>query len=75
METMHNGLLALGVVLLLIGLFASFYYESKTIFGIEYERVYPYQDIGIVLIVVGVFSIALGVYYSPRKEEVPKPSI
>jgi len=70
---MHNGLVALGIVLLLIGLGASFYYESKTIFGIEYQRLYPYRDVGLALIVVGVLSTALGVYYSPRKE-VPPPT-
>jgi len=70
---MHNGLVALGIVLLLIGLVASFYYESKTIFGIEYQRTYPYQGVGLALIVAGVLSIALGVYYSPRKE-VPPPT-
>lgn len=72
---MHNGLVALGVILLLIGLIASIYYESKTIWGIEYQRTYPYKDMGLVLIGVGVISIALGVYYSPRKEEVSRSSI
>jgi len=51
---------------------ASFYYESKSIFGIEYQRTYPYQNIGMVLIVVGGLLLALGVLYSPRKEETTK---
>ena len=64
---MHNGLSALGIVLLVIGLVASFYYESKSIFGIEYQRIYPYQNIGIALIIVGVLLIIVGVLYSPPK--------
>jgi len=68
-EIMHNSLSALGIVLLVIGLGASFYYESKSIFGIEYQRTYPYQNLGIALIVVGVILLVVGVLYSPRKEE------
>jgi len=66
---MHNGLSALGIVLLVIGLGASFYYESKSIWGVEYQRTYPYQSLGIALIVVGAILVVVGVLYSPRKEE------
>ncbi|RLI44843.1 hypothetical protein DRO69_06435 [Candidatus Bathyarchaeota archaeon] len=65
---MRNGLSVLGIVLLVIGLGASFYYESKSIFGIEYQRTYPYQNLGIALIVVGVLLVIVGVLHSPRKE-------
>lgn len=57
---MHSGLLAVGIVLLVIGLGASFYYESKSVFGIEYQRIYPYQNIGIALLAIGALLIALG---------------
>ena len=72
---MHSGLVALGIIILLIGLGASFYYESKTIFGIEYLRVYPYQNLGLVLVLGGIVCIALGAVYSPRKETITQPSI
>ena len=71
---MQGGLVALGIVILLIGLFASFYYESKTVFGIEYQRVYPYQNLGYVLVLGGIICIALGAVYSPRKETITQPS-
>ena len=73
---MHSGLVALGVILLFIELGASFYYESQTIWGIEYQRTYPYQTVGLALIIAGVLAIASGVYYSPQKEAPPPtPSI
>jgi drug/metabolite transporter (DMT)-like permease len=72
---MQEGLVALGIVILLIGLFASFYYESKTIFGIEYQRLYPYQNLGYVLVLGGIICIALGAVYSPRKETITQPSV
>ena len=64
---MQGGLVALGVVILLIGLLASFYYESKTIYGIEYQKVYPYQNLGYVLVLGGIICIALGAVYSPKQ--------
>jgi drug/metabolite transporter (DMT)-like permease len=66
---MHSGLVALGIIILLIGLGASFYYESKTIFGIEYLRVYPYQNLGIALVLGGIVCIALGAVYSPKRTD------
>ena len=73
---MHNGLVALGIVLLLIGVGISFYYVSiiHPVLGIEVQRTYPYQTVGAALIIAGVLSIALGVYYSPQKGRAP-PSI
>ena len=72
---MHRGLVGLGIIILLVGLGASFYYEVKTIWGIEYLRVYPYQDLGLVLVLGGIGCIALGAIYSPRKETLNPPSI
>jgi len=69
---MNNALLALGVILLVIGLGTSFYYESKSIFGYEYQRTYPYQSVGIALVVVGAILVAVGALYSPPKEEMTK---
>jgi drug/metabolite transporter (DMT)-like permease len=65
---MYRGLVVLGIIILLIGLGASFYYESKTILGVEYQRVYPYQNLGIVLVIGGIVCIVVGAVYSPRKE-------
>jgi len=71
---MHKGLVALGIVLLLAGLGASFYYIPHPVVDIPATRIYPYQTVGAALIIAGVLSIALGVYYSPRKEVPPQTS-
>jgi hypothetical protein len=63
----NSGIVAGGILLLLVGLVASFYYESKTIFGIEYMRTYPYQNAGIALIVAGAILIGFGAIYSSQK--------
>lgn len=72
---MNNALLVLGIILLVIGLGASFYYESKSVFGIEYQRTYPYQSIGTVLVVVGALLVAVGALYSPPKEEMTTQNV
>ena len=72
---MNNRLLALGIVLLLIGLGASFYYESKFCFCIEYQKTYPYQSIGIAPVVVGGLLVAVGALYTPPKEEITKQNV
>jgi drug/metabolite transporter (DMT)-like permease len=66
MEERNKGLLVFGIVLLAIGLALSLYqvrfYENLT---------YPYQTIGIVLIIAGILFVALGFLYSPRKTPPP----
>jgi len=62
-EIKNKGLVLFGVILLLIGLVASFYPE--TYYG--YVLRYPYQTVGIILLLAGIVFIALGFFYSPRK--------
>jgi uncharacterized membrane protein len=78
-----RGLLLVGVLLLLIGLAASFYREMRDVAGVGEEPFSPYQSIGIVLILVGISCIVLGVFYplSGARETrqrklwvIPKPS-
>jgi uncharacterized membrane protein len=69
---MNRALLALGIILLMIGLGASFYYESKSAFGFEYQRTYPYQTIGIILVVIGALLATLGALYPSPKERMTK---
>jgi uncharacterized membrane protein YdcZ (DUF606 family) len=64
----HLGAVILGILLLVAGLFASFYSESKTILGFEYQKTYPYQNAGIALIVVGAIIAAAGFLYRPQKD-------
>lgn len=77
-----RGLLLVGVLLLLIGLVASFYREMRDV-GVGEEPFSPYQSIGIVLVLVGILCIVLGVFYplSGARETrqrklwvIPKPS-
>jgi uncharacterized membrane protein HdeD (DUF308 family) len=67
MEEKNKGLIVFGIVLLIIGLVASFYKDPY------YYKDYPYQTIGIVLVIAGILFVALGFLYSPRKTP-PPPS-
>lgn len=71
-EVRNKGLVIFGVALLVVGLVAYFYYESRTFLGIEYQRVYPYQNVGLLLIVVGIVLAALGFFYPLGKVELTK---
>jgi hypothetical protein len=72
-----------GIILLAIGLIASFYHATKTIFPTNpgppqpiqtIDEGYPYQTIGIMLDFIGIVCIALGFLYSPQKTLPPSPS-
>jgi hypothetical protein len=70
----HWGLFIFGIFLLLIGLVASFYeewvyYQPYMEQGYYISKGYPYQGIGVVLVLIGVVFVALGFFYSPRKSE------
>jgi vacuolar-type H+-ATPase subunit I/STV1 len=69
------GSLIFGAVLLLIGLVASFYNSGEGIYGGKgYSNFYPYQTIGIILILIGIVFVGLGLFYSPRKiNDLPPP--
>lgn len=55
-----------GVILLLIGLVASFYVETQT-FGTFTVREYPYRDIGLVLTLAGIILASVGFVISRQK--------
>ena len=66
-EIKNKGILIFGIILFLIGLVASFYpeyYSETTII-----KGYPYQNIGIVLVLAGIIFVAIGFLYSPRTSE------
>ena len=75
-EIKSKGLLLLGIILLVIGLAASFYQkiETETILGYTYvvSRGYPYQSIGVILVVAGIVFIALGFLYPSQKSPPPQ---
>lgn len=72
MEERNKGLIVFGIVLLIIGLVASFYQEQVTSSSYPYkETVTPYQSVGILLDVAGIVFVALGFLYSPRKTPPP----
>jgi uncharacterized membrane protein len=78
MEGRNKGLIIFGIILLVIGLIASFYeskyYEAafQTWYSYNPPR-YPFQTLGIILTVAGIVFVALGFLYSPRKTP-PPPS-
>lgn len=74
MEERNKGLIIFGIILLAIGLFASFYQKTQHVIGVGDETVTPYMNVGIVLIVAGIVFVALGFLYSPRKTSPPPPS-
>ncbi len=77
MEGRNKGLVILGIILLAIGLFASFYqvtlYVGQPPARVLTQIVTPYQNVGIVLDVAGIIFLALGLLYPPRKTP-PPPS-
>jgi drug/metabolite transporter (DMT)-like permease len=70
METGNKGFVIVGVVLLVIGLFASFYKVTRTVgqapARIAYQIVYPYQIVGIILLLAGIVFMALGFLLSKQ---------
>lgn len=70
---MQNGLVAFGIILLLAGASASVYPEVKTIYEpfsgqtFEISRTYPYQTLGMILVVAGIILSAIGFFYTPQK--------
>ncbi|MCJ7633128.1 hypothetical protein MUP77_12145 [Candidatus Bathyarchaeota archaeon] len=70
-EEKNKGLIVFGIILLAIGLFASFYQVTHYVQHVGYETVTPYQSIGIVLDVAGMVFMALGFLYSPRNTPPP----
>jgi len=73
-----NGLIVFGIILLLAGLVASVYPEVKTLpmpggQPIEISRTYPYQNLGIILVVAGILLSAIGFFYVPQKRETASP--
>lgn len=63
MEGKNQGLVVFGIILLIIGLVASFYSHTD-LPGVR--AIYPYQGIGIVLAVAGIVFVALGFLYPSR---------
>jgi uncharacterized membrane protein HdeD (DUF308 family) len=62
-EIKSRGLLLIGILLLLIGLVDSFYQETHYVSPVGEQPFTPYQSIGIVLVLVGIFFIVLGFFY------------
>ena len=74
MEGKNKGLVIFGIILLIIGLVASFYLEQHYVSHVGYQTVTPYQSVGIILAVAGIVFIALGFLYPSRKTPPPPPS-
>ena len=82
-EIKSRGLFLIGILLLLIGLVASFYKETHYVSHVGEQPFTPYQSIGIILVLVGILFIVLGFFYplSGARETrqrklsvIPKPS-
>ncbi len=56
-------MLLIGIILLLIGLAASFYRETHYVSQVGEQLFTPYQSIGIALALVGILFIVLGFFY------------
>jgi uncharacterized membrane protein len=69
MEERNKGLIVFGIILLIIGLVASFYSEQYISSSYPYQKLsyQPYQIIGILLDVAGIVFVALGLLYPTRK--------
>jgi uncharacterized membrane protein len=70
------GLILIGIILLAIGLVTS-YYPVMQLVGhapalVEWQTVYPYRNVGIVLLVAGIIFVALGFLYPTQKTQTQK---
>jgi uncharacterized membrane protein YidH (DUF202 family) len=73
MEERNKGLIIFGIILLAIGLVASFYSQRKyPVSSYDTTMTYPYQNVGIVLSVAGIVFAALGFLY-PSHRTPPAP--
>jgi LPXTG-motif cell wall-anchored protein len=69
-----NVLFLLGIVLLAIGFIAVFYHTSFFLIydmhgaGVKIDE-YPYQNVGLALVLTGLVFLALGFLYPTRKQE------
>jgi hypothetical protein len=67
MEDRNKGLVIFGIVLLAIGLFASFYKVTKRVgqppAAVIVQISYPYQNMGIVLVIIAIVFLGLGLLY------------
>jgi len=62
----NKGLFLIGIILLAIGVVLSLYKEDLGMDGGVMRTGYPYQIVGIILVVTGIVFMALGFLYSPR---------
>jgi hypothetical protein len=76
MKERNKRLAISGIILLAMGLVASFYHATRTIYPTNpgppqpiqtIDEGYPYQTIGIMLDLIGIVCIALGFLYSLQK--------
>jgi len=65
-EIKNKGLLLIGIILLVIGVVLSLYKEDLGINGGAMQTTYPYQTVGIILVVTGIIFMTLGFLYSPH---------
>ena len=61
-------LVGFGIILLLIGLGASFYKETQYVKGVGWQPLTPYQSVGVILLVAGIILIAVGLLAPLRLE-------
>jgi uncharacterized membrane protein YidH (DUF202 family) len=70
------GLIIFGIILLAIGLFASFYQVTRNVAVGDVidgkETITPLRNVGIVLIIAGIIFLALGFLYLSRKTVRPR---
>ena len=74
MEERNKGLIGFGIILLIVGLVASFYQEQHYVSHVGIQTVTPYQNVGIVLAVAGILFIALGFLYPSHRTPPPPPT-
>lgn len=76
MNERKMGLIIFGMILLAIGLFASFYQVTRNVVVGDVldgeETITPLRNVGIVLIIAGIIFLALGFLYLSRKTLLPR---
>lgn len=70
---MRDDVIAIGVLVLIVGVVAYAYPQTETVLGYTYTAGYPYRDLGTALIVLGIIALIVGAAMGKEGLAIPSP--